>query len=463
MYIYNTMSRRKELLVPLKEGKISMYACGPTVYNFFHIGNARPFIVFDTLRRYLEYRGYQVTFVQNFTDIDDKMIRRANEEGITVKELGDRFIQEYYKDADALGVKRATVNPRATEHIQDIIDLVKTLVEKGHAYPTPNGDVYFSVRSWPGYGKLSGQNIDDLENGARVDPTEEKQDPMDFALWKGQKPGEPAWPSPWGMGRPGWHIECSAMSMAILGQSFDIHGGGQDLIFPHHENEIAQSEAATGKPFAHYWMHNGFINVDNQKMSKSLGNFFTVRDIAKEYDLDVVRLFMLSVQYRNPINFSRDLIQQAAVALQRLRTALDRLKEAPVASEPAADEQAFVDTLEGYRTRFNEAMDDDLNTADALGVLFDLARAANTFVSVPRTRKAIDAVTALYTELMDVLGLLPRKTGEEFPAEVLALLDERQAARKAKNYARADEIREQLKSLGYAIEDSRLGAKLKKL
>lgn len=463
MYIYNTMSRRKELLVPLKEGKISMYACGPTVYNFFHIGNARPFIVFDTLRRYLEYRGYQVTFVQNFTDIDDKMIRRANEEGITVKELGDRFIQEYYKDADALGVKRATVNPRATEHIQDIIDLVKTLVEKGHAYPTPNGAVYFSVRSWPGYGKLSGQNIDDLENGARVDPTEEKQDPLDFALWKGQKPGEPAWPSPWGMGRPGWHIECSAMSMAILGQSFDIHGGGQDLIFPHHENEIAQSEAATGKPFAHYWMHNGFINVDNQKMSKSLGNFFTVRDIAKEYDLDVVRLFMLSVQYRNPINFSRDLIQQAAAALQRLHTALDRLKEAPVASEPAADEQVFVDTLEGYRTRFNEAMDDDLNTADALGVLFDLARAANTFVSVPRTRKAIDAVTALYTELMDVLGLLPRKTGEEFPAEVLSLLDERQAARKAKNYARADEIREQLKALGYAIEDSRQGAKLKKL
>ena len=463
MYIYNTMSRKKELFVPLKEGKVSMYACGPTVYNFFHIGNARPFIVFDTLRRYLEYRGYQVTFVQNFTDIDDKMIRRANEEGITVKELGDRFIQEYYTDADALGVKRATVNPRATEHIQDIIDLVKTLVDKGHAYPTPNGDVYFSVRSWPGYGKLSGQNIDDLENGARVDPTEEKQDPLDFALWKGQKPGEPAWPSPWGMGRPGWHIECSAMSMSILGQSFDIHGGGQDLIFPHHENEIAQSEAATGKPFAHYWMHNGFINVDNQKMSKSLGNFFTVRDIAKEYDLDVVRLFMLSVQYRNPINFSRDLIQQAAVALQRLRTALDRLKEAPVAEEPAEDEQAFLDSLEGYRARFNEAMDDDLNTADALGVLFDLARAANTFVSVPRTKSAVEAVTKTYTELMDVLGLMPRKTGEEFPAEVLALLDERQEARKAKNYARADEIRDQLKALGYAIEDSRQGAKLKKL
>ena len=463
MYIYNTMTRKKEELVPLTPGKISMYACGPTVYNFFHIGNARPFIVFDTLRRYLEYRGYQVTFVQNFTDIDDKMIRRANEEGITVKELGDRFIQEYYTDADALGVKRATVNPRATEHIQDIIDLVKTLVEKGHAYPTPNGDVYFSVRSWPGYGKLSGQNIDDLENGARVDPTEEKQDPLDFALWKGQKPGEPAWPSPWGMGRPGWHIECSAMSMSILGQSFDIHGGGQDLIFPHHENEIAQSEAATGKPFAHYWMHNGFINVDNQKMSKSLGNFFTVRDIAKEYDLDVVRLFMLSVQYRNPINFSRELIQQAAAALQRLRTALDRLKEAPIAEAAADDEQAFLDSLESYRTRFNEAMDDDLNTADALGVLFDLARAANTFVSVPRTKGAVEAVTKTYTELMDVLGLLSRKSGEEFPAEILALLDERQAARKAKNYARADEIRAQLKALGYAIEDSRQGAKLKKL
>ena len=463
MYIYNTMTRKKELFVPLQEGKVSMYACGPTVYNFFHIGNARPFIVFDTLRRYLEYRGYEVTFVQNFTDIDDKMIRRANEEGITVKELGDRFIKEYYTDADALGVKRATVNLQATEHIQDIIDLVQTLVEKGHAYPAANGDVYFSVRSWPGYGKLSGQNIDDLENGARVDPTEEKRDPLDFALWKGQKPGEPAWPSPWGMGRPGWHIECSAMSMSILGKSFDIHGGGQDLIFPHHENEIAQSEAATGKPFAHYWMHNGFINVDNQKMSKSLGNFFTVRDIAKEFSLDVVRLFMLSVQYRNPINFSRDLIQQAAVALQRLRTALDRLKEAPVADAPAEDEQAFWDALSGYRDRFNEAMDDDLNTADALGVLFDLARAANTFVSVPRTKAAIQAVTKAYTELLDVLGLLPRQSEEEFPAEVLALLEERQQARKDKNYARADQIREQLKALGYAIEDSRQGAKLKKL
>ena len=275
MQLYNTMHRKKEELIPIHPGKIGMYACGPTVYNYFHIGNARPFIVFDTLRRYLEYQGYEVTFVQNFTDIDDKMIRRANEEGVTVKELGDRFIKEYYTDADALGVERATVNPRATEHIGDIIHLVETLIEKGHAYAAENGDVYFSVRSFSGYGKLSGQNIDDLENGARVDPTEQKRDPLDFALWKGEKPGEPSWDSPWGKGRPGWHIECSAMSMSILGETFDIHGGGQDLIFPHHENEIAQSEAATGKPFANYWMHNGYINVDNQKMSKSLGNFFT--------------------------------------------------------------------------------------------------------------------------------------------------------------------------------------------
>ncbi|MBR0025993.1 MAG: cysteine--tRNA ligase, partial [Clostridia bacterium] len=297
MQIYNTMTRKKEELIPLVPGEIRMYACGPTVYNFFHIGNARPFIVFDTLRRYLEYRGYKVTFVQNFTDIDDKMIKRANEEGITVKELGERFIAEYYTDADALGVERASANPRATEHIGEIIDLVKTLIDKGHAYPTDNGDVYFAVRSYPEYGKLSGQSVDDLESGARIDPTEQKRDPLDFALWKGTKPGEPAWESPWGLGRPGWHIECSAMSMKILGETFDIHGGGQDLIFPHHENEIAQSEAATGKPFARYWMHNGYINVNNQKMSKSLNNFFTVRDIAKEYDLDVVRLFMLSVQY----------------------------------------------------------------------------------------------------------------------------------------------------------------------
>ena len=463
MQIYNTMTRKKEELIPLVPGQISMYACGPTVYNYFHIGNARPFIVFDTLRRYLEYRGYNVRFVQNFTDIDDKMIRRANEEGTTVKELGERFIKEYYHDADALGVRRASVNPRATEHIGEIISLVSTLIKKGHAYATPDGDVYFSVRSFEGYGKLSGQNIDDLENGARVDPDEAKRDPLDFALWKAEKPGEPSWDSPWGKGRPGWHIECSAMSMAILGETFDIHGGGQDLIFPHHENEIAQSEAATGHPFARYWMHNGYINIDNQKMSKSLNNFFTVRDIAKEFDLEAVRMFMLSVQYRNPVNFSREMIQQAESALERLRTAKERLAEAPIAPEGTAEDAVFLTQLQDIKARFCEAMDDDLNTADAIGVLFDFARAANTFVTEPRGKAAIEAGQALLAELAGVLGILAPKKTEEFPDEALALLEERQVVRKAKNFARADEIRDALKEMGFTVEDTATGPKLKKL
>ena len=460
MQVYNTMTRKKEELVPFVPGEVRIYACGPTVYNYFHIGNARPFIVFDAMRRYLEYRGYKVTFVQNFTDIDDKMIRRANEENITVRELGERFIAEYYRDADALGIKRATVNPRATEHIDGIILLVKTLIEKGHAYATENGDVYFSVRSFPGYGKLSGQNIDDLENGARVDPGEEKRDPLDFALWKAEKPGEPSWDSPWGKGRPGWHIECSAMSMSILGPTFDVHAGGQDLVFPHHENEIAQSEAATGRPFARYWMHNGYINVDNQKMSKSLGNFFTVREIAAEFDLSAVRMFMLSVQYRNPVNFSRELIQQADAALLRLRTARERLAEARRVEETDAD-AAFIASLADYRARFEAAMDDDLNTADAIGVLFDLAHACNTFVTEPRGKKAVDEAIALFDALADVLGL-PLIKEESFPAEALCLLEERQAARKAKDFARADAIRGELKAMGYLVEDTAAGPKLKK-
>ena len=323
MLIYNTQTRRKEEFVPIEEGKVRIYACGPTVYNYFHIGNARPFIVFDTLRRYLEHKGYEVKFVQNFTDIDDKMIRRANEEGITVKELGERFIAEYYKDADALGIERATVNPKATEHIPEIIALIQKLEEKGLAYAVETGDVYYNTKGFAGYGKLCGQCMDDLESGARIEVDNIKRNPMDFALWKAQKPGEPAWESPWGMGRPGWHIECSAMSMKYLGETIDIHCGGKDLVFPHHENEIAQSEGATGKPFVHYWMHNGFINVDNQKMSKSLGNFFTVRDIAKEFDLEAVRMFMLSAHYRSPINFSRDMIEQAKASLDRLYTARD--------------------------------------------------------------------------------------------------------------------------------------------
>ena len=462
MQIYNTMTRKKEALIPLKPGEISMYVCGPTVYNYFHIGNARPFVVFDTLRRYLEHRGYQVKFIQNFTDIDDKLIRKANEEGCTVQEIADRYIQEYYVDADALGVERATCNPRATEHVQQIIDLVQTLIDKGHAYPTDNGDVYFSVRSFPGYGKLSGQSIDDLESGARIDPTEQKRDPLDFALWKGAKPGEPAWPTPWGMGRPGWHIECSAMSMELLGPTFDIHAGGQDLIFPHHENEIAQSEAATGKPFARYWMHNGYINVDNQKMSKSLGNFRLVRDISKEFDLEAVRLFLLGTHYRNPVNFSRELVEQSETALTRLRTARERLREAPVG--PATQEDAaFLEALDQHRAAFYAAMDDDLNTADALGALFDFVRALNTFVSQPHGQEALDKAARLFDDIASILGILQHEKAQAFPQEALDLLAARTEARKAKDWARADAIREQLKALGYGVEDTKEGAKLKAL
>lgn len=462
MKIYNTMTRKKEELVPLVPGEISMYVCGPTVYNFIHIGNARPLVVFDTLRRYLEYKGYKVRFISNFTDIDDKLIRRANEEHTTVPELADKYIKEYKTDAEGLCAEPATYNPRATEHIPQIIKLVETLIEKGHAYPVANGDVYFSVRSFPGYGKLSGQSIDDLESGARIEPGDLKRDPLDFALWKGAKPGEPAWDCPWGKGRPGWHIECSAMSMELLGPTFDIHAGGQDLIFPHHENEIAQSEAATGKPFARYWMHNGYINVDNQKMSKSLGNFRLVRDIAQEFDLEAVRLFLLSAQYRNPINFTRELIEQANTALTRIRTARERLAEAK--EGPATEEDArFCASLEEHEKKFCDAMDDDLNTADALGALFDYARAVNTFVTEPRSKEALERAAKLFDDMTNVLGILQHKKAEEFPKEAVALLNERAEARKAKNWARADQIREELKAMGFAVEDSKEGAKLKRL
>ena len=462
MQIYNTMTRKKEELVTLVPGEVSMYVCGPTVYNFFHIGNARPFVVFDTLRRYLEYRGYKVKFIQNFTDIDDKLIRKANEEGITVPEVAERYIKEYYTDADALSVERATCNPRATEHIPQIIALVETLIEKGHAYPAENGDVYFSVRSFPGYGKLSGQSIEDLESGARIDPTDVKRDPLDFALWKGAKPGEPAWDCPWGKGRPGWHIECSAMSMELLGPTFDIHAGGQDLVFPHHENEIAQSEAATGKPFARYWMHNGYINVNNQKMSKSLGNFLLVREIGKEFDLEAVRLFLLGAHYRNPVNFSRDLVEQSNAGLIRIRTARERLAEAKEGPATEAD-AAFIASLDEYKGKFCEAMDDDLNTADAIGVLFDYARAVNTFVSEPRSKEALDKAAVLFDDITRVLGILQHQKTDEFPAEALALLEERAIVRKAKDWARADAIRDELKAMGFAVEDSKDGAKLKRL
>lgn len=461
MQIYNTMTRKKETFIPLQPGKVSMYVCGPTVYDYIHIGNARPLIVFDTFRRYMEYRGYTVTYVQNFTDIDDKLINRANKENTTVPALAERFIDEYFTDADALGIKRSTVNPRATEHIDEIIKLVCQLIEKGHAYPTENGDVYFAVRSYPGYGKLKGQDLDEMENGVRIDPSDIKHDPLDFALWKGAKPGEPSWPSPWGPGRPGWHIECSAMSMSILGPTFDIHGGGMDLVFPHHENEIAQSEAATGKPFARYWMHNGYINIDNQKMSKSLGNFKSVRDITSQYDPEAIRLFMLGANYRNPLNFSRDLMEQAVTSLERLRTAKSRLAE--TRRDASCKVKDLDNALKQFQDRFNDAMDDDLNTADALGVLFDFARFVNIFASDAQSETDIQAVQTSYQMLASVLGLLQKDQSEAFPHEALNLLAERTEARKAKDWKRADAIRDELKAMGFSVEDSAQGPKLKKI
>ena len=465
MLIYNSEHRRKEEFKPLHEGKLGIYACGPTVYNYFHIGNARPFITFDVLRRQLEREGYDVTFVQNFTDIDDKMIRRANEEGITVKELGERFIEEYWKDAKALGIRPATVHPKATEHIPQIIALIQKLVDNGKAYAV-NGDVYYRVSAFPGYGKLSGQSVEDREMGAseRLDVETDKENPADFALWKAQKPGEPAWESPWGMGRPGWHIECSAMSMHYLGETFDIHCGGKDLLFPHHENEIAQSEGATGKPYVRYWMHNGFINVDNQKMSKSLNNFFTVRDISKEYDLEAVRLFMLSAHYRSPINFSRDQIAAAHASLTRLYTARDQmlfLLNAAEEKELTEEENAFIERLKGYEKRFDEAMDDDLNTADAIGAIFELVKDANVTLNAQSAKGAVQAALDSLKALTDVLGFL-QKTDDALPADIQAMVDERAEARKNKDWKRSDELRDAIKAAGYILEDTREGQKVRK-
>ena len=465
MQIYNSETRKKEKFVPLHEGKVGIYACGPTVYNYFHIGNARPFITFDVLRRQLEREGYEVTFIQNFTDIDDKMIKRANEEGITVAELAERFIAEYYKDAQALGIRPATVHPRATEHIPEIIALIEKLIEKGHAYAV-NGDVYYRVSSFPGYGKLSGQSVDEREMGAseRLDVETEKESPADFTLWKAQKPGEPAWESPWGMGRPGWHIECSAMSMKYLGETFDIHCGGKDLLFPHHENEIAQSEGATGKPYVRYWMHNGFINVDNQKMSKSLGNFFTVRDIAKEFDLESVRLFMLSAHYRSPINFSRAQIEAAHASLTRLYTARDQLRflldSAP--DKPlTGEEEAFTERLKDYEAKFDAAMDDDLNTADAIGAIFALVRDANASLNAQSSRAAVEAAMKSLKALCDVLGLL-QKSEDGLPAEIEQMVNERAEARKNKNWKRSDELRDAIRAAGYVLEDTPQGQKVRR-
>lgn len=458
MKIYNSMTRKKEEFVPVTPGEAKIYSCGPTVYNYFHIGNARPFIIFDTLRRYLEYRGYKVTFVQNFTDIDDKMIKASSEQGITVKELADRFIAEYFVDVKGLGVKPATVHPKATEHIPDIINLISSLIEKGHAYKADNGDVYYDTTTFPGYGKLSGQVLDDLQMGARIEVNDIKKNPMDFALWKAKKPGEPSWESPFGEGRPGWHIECSAMSQKYLGETFDIHGGGLDLKFPHHENEIAQSEGATGKPFAKYWMHNGYININNEKMSKSKGNFITVRELSKKYDLLAVRMLILSAHYRNPVNFSDDLLSQAEAGLGRIDNCRENLEY--VISQGKAADKPDID-LEQYKNGFIEAMDDDLNTADAISAIFELVRALNTAFAEGGDAAAAKESLAMLDELLDVIGLV--RKSDEIPAEITEMAEKRAAARKAKNWAEADALRDEIKARGYELKDTPDGFKITKL
>ena len=464
MKIYNTLTRQKEEFIPLVPGEVKMYSCGPTVYNYFHIGNARPFIIFDTMRKYLEYNGLKVTFVQNFTDIDDKMINKANDEGITVKELGERFIEEYFKDADSLGISRASVHPKATENIDSIISIVKKLEDNGFAYNV-DGDVYFSTKKFDEYGKLSHQPLDELEAGARINVNESKNDPMDFALWKKQKPGEPAWESPWGLGRPGWHIECSAMANKYLGETIDIHSGGQDLIFPHHENEIAQSECANCKPFARYWMHNGYINVDNKKMSKSLGNFFTVRDVLKEFDGEVIRFFMLSAHYRSPINFSKELIEQAKTGLERLYTCISNLEFLKQNSGNGTVSDKVKEMVTKYKTTFCEAMDDDLNTGLAIAALFDLVRDINTdFTSTSvQSIEDIDTCINILKELGRVLGILQNTETESIDNEIEELIAKRQEARKNKNFALADEIRDNLKAQGMVLEDTPNGVKWKRI
>ena len=463
MKIYNTMTKQKEEFKPLEDGKVKMYVCGPTVYNFFHIGNGRTFIVFDTVRRYLEYRGYEVRFVQNFTDIDDKMIKRANEENISVKEVGDKYIAEYYKDADGLNIERATVNPRATEYIQDIIEFVSELIDKGYAYESA-GDVYFSTKKFKGYGKLSGQNLEELQAGAsnRVNLDEKKQDPMDFAIWKAQKPGEPAWESPWGMGRPGWHIECSCMAKKLLGESIDIHAGGMDLAFPHHENEIAQSEALTGKPFAKYWMHSAYINVNNQKMSKSLNNFATARDVLKEYSADVIRFFLLSSHYRIQINFSKELLDSAKASVDRLYNSINNLENLldEVKNEKMTEEEnIYYDSLDEYRQKYIQKMDDDFNTADAITVLFELTKSANTNINIDSSKELIQKVLDFIRELGKPLGMLQESTKVSLEDEIEELINKRQEARKNKDFAMADKIRDDLKARGIILEDTPQGVR----
>ena len=462
MKILNTLTRRKEEFVPINEGKVGIYVCGPTVYDYIHIGNARPMIVFDTLRRYLEYKGYDVNYVSNFTDVDDKIIKRANEEGVDASVISERYIAEVKKDMAALNVREATTHPKATEEIPDMIEMVKTLIDKGYAYEV-NGTVYFRTRKFKDYGKLSKKNIDDLRSGNRdllVSGVDEKEDPLDFVLWKPKKEGEPSWPSPWGDGRPGWHLECSVMSKKYIGDVIDIHAGGEDLVFPHHENEIAQSEAANGTEFARYWMHNGFLKINNEKMSKSLGNFFTVREIAEKYPLQVIRFFMLSAHYRSPLNFSADLVEASKNGLERILTAVDRLKS--ISGTEGEVDRAVADEMDAFVNKYEAAMDDDLNTADAISVIFELVKYANVNVTEESTKATVELVLNTVTKLCDILGIITEKKKEILDSDIEALIEERQAARKAKNFARADEIRDQLSDMGIILEDTREGVKWKR-
>ena len=471
MKIYNTMSRKKEEFVPIRDHKVGIYVCGPTVYDYIHIGNARPMIVFDTLRRYLLYKGYDVNYVSNFTDVDDKIIKRAIEEGVPASEISERYIKEVKKDMHDLNVMEATTHPKATEEIPDMIDMIKVLIEKGHAYEV-NGTVYFRTRSFPGYGKLSKKNIDDLEAGHRdekhqlkVSGEDEKEDFLDFVLWKPKKEGEPSWTSPWGEGRPGWHLECSVMSKKYIGDIIDIHAGGEDLIFPHHENEIAQSEAANEVEFARYWMHNGFLKIDGEKMSKSLGNFFTIRDIGKKYPLQVIRFFILSAHYRSPLNFSDTLVESAKVSLDRILNAVSRLedvKETAQDREMTEDEQKQKKQLTEYVVRFEKAMEDDLNTADAISVIFELVKFTNSNVTSDSAKDLVENALGTIRQLCDVLGIITKVEKEILDSDIEALIEERQAARKAKNFARADEIRDTLAAQGIILEDTREGVKWKR-
>ena len=465
MKIFNTLTRRKEEFVPLEEGKVKMYVCGPTVYNLIHIGNARPMIIFDTVRRYMEYKGYEVNYVSNFTDVDDKIIKKAIEEGVSAEEISTRYIKECKKDMADMNVKPATTAPQATQEIQGMIDMIQTLIDKGYAYPAADGTVYFCVKKFKEYGKLSHKNLDDLQSGFRslkVSGEDQKEDPLDFVLWKPKKEGEPSWPSPWCDGRPGWHIECSVMSKKYLGEEIDIHAGGEDLIFPHHENEIAQSECCNGKIFARYWMHNGFLNIDNRKMSKSLGNFRTVRQIGEQYDLQVLRFFMLNAHYRSPLNFSADLMEAAKNSLERILEAAGKLsdrKDNGAAENITEEELALLKEAEGFVTKFEAAMDDDFNTADALAAIFELVKFANTNVNENSSK---EFAAGLYEELFrlsDVLGLKIEKKEEILDKEIEDLIQERQAARKAKDFKRADEIRDELLKKGIILKDTREGVK----